>query len=466
MERYEAEELDRDTLEYLRLARERHGRGLPGIFLDARQARLYAAYLPWWGLGCGPALILLTLLLTWGSLSDPVGVALFQTGGILLGGWMLVAALRCLAARASSNYLGDFKYIDPLYIWHGTGTGVWVEPIDMLLGADAQHSYDEHGNYKHSTVRVRLADQKLDLDVYGQGRAEQIEDYLEGLSEIHDGSPAERGYTALEQVSEDDDDYDEDEDDREELVEEIPRPERARTSLGWLPLVLLPVVGVALFLACKWLATRLRDDAFFEAVKAKQAQDLRAYLADRRNTRHRDEVAQRLRGLQEGTAVRVAGQGEPDLGAGLAELVRAVAGDARPVITLGFTKQEKKPDTPQAYLSPAVLETLNRQIIKDVTDKLASHLGQSTADYAETTDGHAMITFSPKVVVPAKDDAPPREVRIDWTVTFQPEPEGKKRTLELTTKRPMAGDDPVPAVRGLYPELAAAFTRGLTMKLR
>jgi hypothetical protein len=142
-----------------------------------------------------------------------------------------------------------------------------------------------------------------------------------------------------------------------------------------------------------------------------------------------------------------------------------VAGDARPVITVGFAKQEKKPDTPKAYLSPAVLETLNRQIIKDVTDKLAAHLGQSTADYAETPDGHAMITFTPKVVVPAKDEAP-REVRIDWTVTIQPEPEGKKRTLELSTKRPMAGDDPVPAVRGLYPELAGAFTRGLTAPRR
>jgi hypothetical protein len=466
MQRFEAEELDRDTLDYLGLARERHGRGLPGIFLDAREARLYTASLPWWSLGLGPALILLTLLLTWGSLSDPVGVALFLTGGFLLGGWMLVAALRCLVARARADYLGDFKYIDPLYIWHGTGTGVWVTPIDMLLGADVHHSHDEHDNYKHSTVRVRLADDKLDLDVYGREKAEQVEEYLEALAEIRDGSPAERGYAAVEEVSEYEDEYDDEDEEeaRERVVEEVPRPQRARTSLGWLPLVLLPVVGLALFFACKWLATRLRDDAYFNVVKAKQVQDLRAYLSDPRNTRHRAEVVKLLQGhyaRQEGPLLA---QGDPELMAGLVDLLRAVAGEARPVITLGFAKQAKRPDTPQGYLSAAVLETLDRQVIKEITDRLAQRIGQNYADYAEVTDGHAMITFTPKVTVPPKEEGGPREVRIDWAVTIQADPEAKKRTLILHTKRVLTGDDPVPAVRGLYLELAAAFNRGLTMK--
>src|SRR5262245_17777317 len=191
--RYEAEELDSDSLEYLREVHDREGRGYPGVYLDRSQAKLHAATLPWWALGCAPVVLLLTLLLTWGSFRSPTKVALLMTAGFFLGGWMLLAWLRCLIARQRSDYLGHFKYIDPLYVWYATGRGVWVTPVSMLLRADVHHQHTGEGNYKSSTVTIHLADGRKDVEVNGSDRAELLEAYLNELADVRRGTPAERG---------------------------------------------------------------------------------------------------------------------------------------------------------------------------------------------------------------------------------------------------------------------------------
>src|SRR5262245_28037462 len=116
-QRYEVEELDDDTIDYLRQARESEGEGMPGLYLDARQARLGTATLPIWAAVCGPIILVFTLFLTWGSTDDPTSTALLMTAGAFLGLWLLFAAFRCLVARSRDDYIGHFKYIDPLYIW-------------------------------------------------------------------------------------------------------------------------------------------------------------------------------------------------------------------------------------------------------------------------------------------------------------------------------------------------------------
>jgi hypothetical protein len=459
-QRYEVDELDQDTLDYLKRVAKRWGRGFPGVYLDAKEAGLWGPTLPIWGAICGPIIILITLLCSWGSLHEPTGVAMFMTGGLLLGGWMFFAWVRCLIARTRENYIGHFKYIDSLYLWHGEGTGVNVTPTGMLMRADCQHNYDENENYKNSTVRIQLADRRLEISVTSQGCADRLEEYLNNLAEIREGTPAERGYLALERTT----DYDEEEDeDSKRIVKAIPDPQKERTSVNWLPMIVLPVTILVLFFVCKLLATALRDDAIFDIVKNRPAGDLRFYLLDSRNTRHRKEVSAKLQQMHEGIAQRVAGQGDPNLGAGLADLVRALSGEARPVLTLGFTKQEKKADTPEAFLSPALLETINREMIKDISTRLSQHLDQQTTDYAEVTEGGAMIEFTPRVIVPPKGGAR-REARIDWTVTLQATPEGKKHTTTLTSTMVQSSDDPVPTVRALYRQLAHAFNQRLTQR--
>lgn len=450
-QRFEAEELDADTLEYLRTASEREGHGMPGVYFGGKKAKLAAPTLMIWAAVCGPILILLTLLLTWGSLADPVNTALFQTAGFLLGGWLFLAWVRSLLARRRADYLGYFKYIDPLYIWVGTGRGVEVRGVEMVQGAYTEHSYDSNGNYKHTTVKLKLADGKETLDVRSHSRAERLVEYLVALAEQPGGEPAARGYAAVEQINAEDSEDEYDPGERE--VKEIPRPRREHASRDWLALLVLPAVGIVLFFACKALATSRRDDAYYDMVKAGQVNDLRAYLVDRRNSRHREAVRKRLREIAEPTAGRIQQLGDPQVGAGLAELVRAVAGDARPVITLCVGK----PEPPEEKLSPALLETMNRQIIKEISDRLSQHVGQQVADYADATEPPAMIEFQPKVTAKAGENA-----RIDWAITIQASPESKKHTLALTTTEKAGGENPWPAARAAYLKLGQTFTQRIS----
>ena len=47
--RFEAEELDEATLEYLQTVRNKRGKGCPGIFLNQKEAGLLGDWLLMWG---------------------------------------------------------------------------------------------------------------------------------------------------------------------------------------------------------------------------------------------------------------------------------------------------------------------------------------------------------------------------------------------------------------------------------
>jgi hypothetical protein len=461
-QRYEAEELDQDTLDYLRTAAERQGHGMPGIYFDTKQAKLWGPTLYVIAALSGLLVIVLTFFLTWGSLADPINTAMMQTAGFLLGGWLFVAWIRSLIAQQRADYVGYFKYVDPLYIWTGLGRAVLARPIGMLVGASQEHNYDTNGNYSNTVVKVALADGREAVTVGSMSRGERLQEYLNALAEQRDGTPAERGYAALSQVETEDDEDDYDDDER--AVKEIPLPKReGGSAMSLLPLILLPVIALLLFFGCKWLAAEQRDDAYFDEVKGKGVNELRSYMIDRRNTRHREAVKKLLEFQAEQSIARVKTQGDPVLRAGLAELVRAVAGETRPVITLHVVKQPKRENTPEQYLSPAVQETLNRQIINEISKQLGQHVGQQTADYGEVTEPSGMIEFTPKVELPPRGERG-GELRIVWTVTLQATPEAKKHTLTLntSTRLPHNNDDPVPAVRSAYGLVANAFNQRLS----
>src|SRR5580698_6357282 len=92
-ETYNFEELDEATREYLIAVREDNGRGMPGMFAPTTNA--FA------GCGClaGLALAPLTLVATltdWIGVvyDDPIRVALLQTAGLMLGGWLILSYFR------------------------------------------------------------------------------------------------------------------------------------------------------------------------------------------------------------------------------------------------------------------------------------------------------------------------------------------------------------------------------------
>src|SRR5262245_61413954 len=86
------EELDATTHDYLVAVRENEGQGSPGLFTQTTDS------LP--GCGCilGPIIIATTLLLTLFPtamiLNDPIGLAMLQTAGLLVGGWFFAAKFR------------------------------------------------------------------------------------------------------------------------------------------------------------------------------------------------------------------------------------------------------------------------------------------------------------------------------------------------------------------------------------
>src|SRR4051812_18828705 len=109
------EELDEATHHYLVAGRDAEGLGSPGGFAATSDA------LPGCGCIAGPIVIILTLvatLTTWLGViyDDPVGVALLQTGGLLVGGWLLVAGLRG-SKRGNNKIAGTWVYVDPLFLY-------------------------------------------------------------------------------------------------------------------------------------------------------------------------------------------------------------------------------------------------------------------------------------------------------------------------------------------------------------
>ena len=113
-QKYVFEELDDATHDYLIAVRDDRGRRLARRVRPDQSSSMA-------GCGCiaGPIIILVTLLFTlttWIDViyDDPARVALLQTAGLLLGGWLLLAAFRSSAAKGSRRVAGHWVYVDPL----------------------------------------------------------------------------------------------------------------------------------------------------------------------------------------------------------------------------------------------------------------------------------------------------------------------------------------------------------------
>jgi hypothetical protein len=453
--RYESEELDGESLEYLREVRDREGRGYPGVFLDSSQANLYTPSMPWWSLGCAPVVLILTLLLTWGSFRNPTKVAFLMTAGFFLGFWMLIACLRCLIGRQRSDYLGHFKYIDPLYVWYATGRGVWVTPISLLERADVNHSYSGEGNYKSSTVTIHLARGRADVEVNGSGRAELLEAYLNELVAIRRGTPAERGYEALDRVRERE--YEDEEDRRRKRrVEAIPEPHRARTSLGWVRYPILVACLIPLFFICRSIASFSRDGAMYDAFKSGKLPEVRAYLTDPRNTRYRKEMMGKLAGFHERAAVQLNQVTfiDPKAREGLQDVIVGLKEDPNPWVTVRFHSSGKGDEGPGKHLSEAVRGTMHREMIKTFADRLGKKVSsEELLNFAEATEPPATIDVDAVLKLPKADVPAAGQARIEWTVTFQVNPDSPKKVAKLSAEAP-ADKDTGAVVRKLYNQFA------------
>jgi hypothetical protein len=414
-QRYEAEELDDSTLGYLQKVEEGHGKGMPGVYLSAKSV----------------VLIPLVLILTLGSLDDPTNVAFLQTAGLLLGGWLVVAWLRCRLAEHRDDWLGHFKFVDSVYLWHATGRGVWVTLIEDVEEASYTDNYDNQGNYSGSTVGIHTRDGTVDLWVRSEAKAEHVADFVNALADNADLEPVDRGYLAKAVVEGWEDEFD-GRRARGWPVRDVPEPRKVRSNVSWAwRYPALVAAAVVLFFVLRPIDSRLRDDGIFDAVMHEQkAPALRWYLVDPRNRRHREEVEHRLGQLHDQSARRLLERpgGDGQLKAGLAAVAQELKKTPTPVMTMSFG--EGPP--PEAGKVPAnwnaTAQALRGQkdfVLKGMADHLTAALGEDLTDYGEAPGGTpamAEVTYQP---------AGPGQVV--WAVKLRPEPGAKPWVYRVQT---------------------------------
>ena len=98
------EEFDDATHDYLLGVKEKEGRGFPGIYVPVKNT------LPMVSCCLGVLLIGIMIPVTFASniiLGDPSGVALLQTAVLLLGGWMILYAVRARMGKSSRRVAGN-----------------------------------------------------------------------------------------------------------------------------------------------------------------------------------------------------------------------------------------------------------------------------------------------------------------------------------------------------------------------
>src|SRR5262245_11187702 len=146
---YQFEELDHETREYLMLAKDKHGKGMPGIFA----AKPF--YLPLIGMLVGFGIMVATLVATFPPILPPVQEALLQTAGFMCGGWMVIAALRVWTSGRSGKYAGHFVYTDSEHLYEGTGGVVHITDLNELREAKSIQNFNE-GKYKNTSITVKV----------------------------------------------------------------------------------------------------------------------------------------------------------------------------------------------------------------------------------------------------------------------------------------------------------------------
>lgn len=348
------EELDDATHDYLVAVRDSEGLGSPGVFVATSDA------LP--GCGCimGPIIIILTLmftLTTWVGIiyDDPVGVAMLQTGGLLLGGWLLMATFR--AGKGNNKIAGNWVYADPLYLYEAYREQVTATPIDEVVDANFTHNYN-NGNYTNSVVNINMGGSAgTAVTINNEARAEQMVVFLNYLAwargpdggERADLEPATLGGLAKYVAKNDHEPLDSENNINLNLIElditEVPeQPTReGRAMPAIIPYIVLLVLGMLCFFFMAYVVNPpLRDDAIYDAVMKEPCEPriLRAYLVDSRNTIHREQVAARLERFYTPAISHVEANGkDPVLRKGLGRILDSVKTADQPVVSLRVTEK-------------------------------------------------------------------------------------------------------------------------------
>ena len=347
---FKFEELDETTHDYLVAVRDSGGLGSPGVFASTKDT------LPGCGCIAGPIVVIATLLLTLvrdvGIIyDDPVGVALLQTAGLLVGGWLIAAGFR--GGKGTDKVAGTWVYVDPLFLYEAYREQITVTPVEEVVEANFTHNYN-NGAYQNSVVSISMGGNRVTTVTFAnEARAEQMVVYLNYLAWARgpDGgeranlAPATLGGLAKYVAKNDHEPLDAESNINLNLIElditQVPEgPAReGRAMPAVLPYVLLLLYGAACFFLMAFVVNPpLRDDAIFDAVMKPPSIEprfLRAYLVDSRNKLHREEVTKKLSQFYDQPIKHVKDNGkDEELREGMAKMLESLRTADQPVVSV------------------------------------------------------------------------------------------------------------------------------------
>ena len=412
VQQFEFEELDEATKQYLRSIWRSDGKGTPGVYAPLND------WLPLIGFFTGLVLVGITLFFTWAPLDNPLQTTFLQTAGLLLGGWLMVAAIRVWVSR-ESNSVGHFIYADPSRLWAVRGGKVEVTSLEGILETKSQETFNNEGAYQSTQVQVSLPQGVRSLAVPNAQAAARLVGYLQVLSVMPTSGPewenltlAERGKKALEMAGEF---YDPKTEDQTLTIPPPPRSVGGKPGRLLLALLLTLVVGVALFFGLFELNLMTRDHAIFDLIKNQQPHELRMYLLDPRTTRYRERVKGIIRDKYEQRIANLQREAEdPQLAVGMAGLLDAISWTPLDIVTLRVVNKTNDPAIPnESGLSP---ESLQKHLAEQLTTVIGDKMIQIFSPPGEVP---AMIEWTYQGV-PLEGN---NQFQVKWTMTFRRGPD-------------------------------------------
>jgi hypothetical protein len=391
-----------------------------------------STYLPLVGLIVGFVVMVTTLILTFPPTEQPTREAMLQTAGLMLGGWMVVAALRVWVSGKSGKYAGHFVYTDADYLYEANGSVVEITDLYDLREARAVQNFNE-GNYQNTAITLKVGKERKTFQVHDEERGRRMTVFLNAVSYMRDGgedgrdeelrklSPEVMGSVAKQVARTGEFPSRLGADDLE--VTRVPRPKReGRRSTGILAIAVLLVVGALVFITFRAINGPLRDAAVFARVKGLPAKDqppaLRLYLANADFKANRREAQQMLDTYYD-RAVQNNVQGtDPQMQKGLADVILALKTKAQPVVSL-ITSEDQAP--PGQELAS---QSREESVRKTLADKWGSTIGDELVVFAapEDPDKPGAVDKASKGMVDLRWKFTP-EGHIEYRIEFRTSPD-------------------------------------------
>lgn len=418
-ETYGFEQLDRETRDYLLQARDEAGHGMPGIYVGIPN------YLPVVGMIAGFVILILTLAWTLPPTAPPVKEALLQTAGLMLGGWLILAALRVWLGGKSGRYAGHFVYADPDYLYVANGSALKVIDLADLREAKAVQNYN-NGSYKNTTITLKIGKQRQEVEVKDEERGRRLTVFLNAVAYMRDGgeggtdkalqnlSPEAMGAVARTVALTGEFPGDPARTETGNMIR-VARPQRvAGRSTGLLAVLAILLVGGAVFAGLVTVNYPFRDEAVFARIKDLPPKErppaLRLYLTHEKFTAHRDEANRLLaEHYENGVRANIVGS-DIDLRKGLGEVVLSLKDKPAGVLSLRSVEEAAPPG--QAIVGAPREKALREKL----ADKWGSTIGDELVAFAMMEDPAAPVNID----VRWKFD---ETGAIQYTITFRKSPD-------------------------------------------